>query len=185
MLSKIYIYRSAQERLFKIAKLALPNEIGGLAKINRIKGLPVITEIALLEQTTNGVNTTLDDEAIYNFIMSKGRLNPGETWSCWWHSHANFPVFWSGEDNGTIDGFTNNWNVSVVVNAKEEVKCRVDYYYPIRTTVDVEVEIINDIQDEIDIAVKSSFPTPLQLQEKHWATKEMEIIDCEVEDERN
>ena len=55
----------------------------------------------------------------------------------WWHSHGDLGVFWSSTDEECAAGLANSrYFVSIVVNKKGDIKCRVDLYEPLRVTMD-------------------------------------------------
>ena len=64
---------------------------------------------------------------------------------CWWHSHANMSAFWSGTDTSTIDEYKDgDLSFALVVNIKEEYKCRVSLWKPFVLHQDVELNILNE-----------------------------------------
>lgn len=55
----------------------------------------------------------------------------------WAHSHGDMKVFWSGVDEETIAGLSNDeWMLSIVVNKDHDAMMRLDVYYPAHVHVD-------------------------------------------------
>ena len=65
-------------------------------------------------------------------LVDEGR-DPGKL-KLWWHSHAREEVFWSGEDEETIEHFANDWMISLETNHRMKTLCRLDHYEVRSTT---------------------------------------------------
>ena len=71
---------------------------------------------------------------------------------CWWHSHAKMSAFWSGTDTNTIDEYEDgDLSFALVVNVKEEYKCRVSVWKPFTMHEDVELNILDQEEDQYKI----------------------------------
>lgn len=125
-----------------------PYEISGLGKISIADQIITIEDIRIFKQHVSAGETVLDHRELGKFfddIIKKGE-DPS-VWKLWWHSHADFNVFFSGIDERTIDDFDNetpheNWMLSIVANHKNETLARVDIFNPIRCTItDIDWEI--------------------------------------------
>ena len=55
----------------------------------------------------------------------------------WWHSHGNLDVFWSTEDEATIQAFQSKWWISLVTNKYGEYAARLDIYSPTRVATEL------------------------------------------------
>lgn len=127
---------SAWEKLSLYIRLA-QGEVGGLARVRRDRddGF-IITECFLIDQRSSDVDTELDPAATSRFLIEQ--LQRGvdvEEFRLWWHSHAREAVFWSTDDERTIDHFGGEWLVSVVGNQAGKFLARFDRYEPRRETV--------------------------------------------------
>ena len=82
---------------------------------------------------------------------------------CWWHSHHTMGAFWSGTDLSSIDEYGDgDLSFALVVNLKEEYKCRVSLWKPIELHKDIELNIMDsekDIPTEILAEVKAKCET--------------------------
>ena len=54
----------------------------------------------------------------------------------WWHSHAQMGVFWSATDDKAVEEFSDGWMISIVGNHKGDFRVRLDWYDPVRFTLD-------------------------------------------------
>jgi len=141
-------------------------EISGLGKIRKEEMRIVVEDIILLEQEAGHTSTIISLDGMAK-VMDK-LLEDGEDMPrCWWHSHANMEVFWSGTDIATIASLDNlqeedNWWLSVEINKKGEIKARIDVFSPFPGTfddLDWDIEYGNEelekaIIDEIEEKVK-------------------------------
>ena len=94
----------------------------------------VISNAQLLDQECTGVSTDLDQEAIAAAML---RHEAPEKMRAWVHSHADMQTYWSEQDEETIEAMRNDsFLVSIVVNKKGAVRCRLDVFRPIRITLD-------------------------------------------------
>ena len=75
---------------------------------------------------------------------------------CWWHSHHTMGAFWSGTDLSSIDEYgegESDLSFALVVNLKEEYKCRVSVWKPVEVHQDVELEIVGEKDVEIPLEI--------------------------------
>jgi hypothetical protein len=133
----VFLSDLARQKMNIYVQLA-EGEISGLGEVEVVnKHNFVITDIFLLKQKCTINGTLLDRLDISRFLFE--RIQDGgnpATIKLWWHSHADIGVFWSADDEQTIDGFKNKWMVSVVTNRAGNMLARVDVYEPIRVTED-------------------------------------------------
>ena len=133
----VYIYPKEYQKLFEWVKLA-PGEISFMGLVEDQEGQPCISKIFLLEQECTSAETDIDQKVLGALQEKLLRTDDSaKNMRAWIHSHADMSTFWSGTDKSTIESFgTNNLFVSIVVNKKHEIKCRIDIYRPVRMTID-------------------------------------------------
>ena len=145
--NKIIAYSESAHRQFK-------SEIGGMAICYENKdGDWVIHDPVILKQTITASNTHLKKKelAIY-YTDAHKKYKKYNYRFLWWHSHHTMQAFWSGTDLDTIDEFKEgDFSFALVVNLKEEYKCRISVWEPIEVHEDVELEIVDS--DKKDNAI--------------------------------
>lgn len=126
----------AWEKLWLYIRLA-EGEVGGLASVEPDGGHDfLMTDCFLIAQRATDVDTELDPAATSRFLLASleaGR-DPGAL-RLWWHSHARESVFWSTDDERTIDHFGGESLVSLVGNQAGKFLARFDRYEPRRETL--------------------------------------------------
>jgi hypothetical protein len=135
-----------------------PVEISGLGNIEVYSPEELmITDIFILKQNATAVSTTLDTDAIAEFLtIGVEKSDELTNIRCWWHSHVNMDVFFSPLDENTISCFTGDFLVSVVGNKRGEFLSRLDIFQPLRLSLDIpfrcmeEEEIRKCVEDEIN-----------------------------------
>lgn len=164
---KLFIMPECMKRITYYTEAA-DGEVSGLGTIKKDeKGLLIIDKVFLLDQECSGADTEIKPEAIHNLMYDLIKIgdDPGRI-KFWWHSHDNMNVFWSGTDHECVEGLSNEFAASLVVNKHGDRLCRLDIYTPIRITLDNVVikEIIeNDIElkekcvEEVKQKVKSAY----------------------------
>ena len=137
--NKIIAYSESAYRQFK-------SEIGGMAICYENKdGDWVIHDPVILKQTITASNTHLKKKelAIY-YTEAHEKYKKHNYRFLWWHSHHTMQAFWSGTDLDTIDEFKEgDFSFALVVNLKEEYKCRVSVWKPVEVHEDVDLEIVD------------------------------------------
>ncbi len=147
-------------------------EISGLATVERYGERDfLVTELYLLKQKCSPSQTTLDPEGLaqfaYDFVRNGGDMSKLKVW---WHSHANFGVSWSQDDERTIQGFQNEWLLSIVGNKAGAYLARLDVFSPVRVTDrgllvrsfrPVDAEQLKEIEAEIAEKVTVEVPKPV------------------------
>ena len=94
----------------------------------------VVTDPLLLEQKCTGVSTDMDQGAIAKVLVEHDHP---EKIRAFIHSHVEMPVYWSEQDEETIEALANEtFLLSIVVNKKGAVRCRIDVFKPVRVTLD-------------------------------------------------
>lgn len=134
---KVSITPGALERLNGYIAVA-EGEISGLGVVDKVGPKEfVITEVLIFKQECSPSESNFNNDGLAEFLTQA--IREGQDigcLKCWWHSHANMGTFWSATDKGTIEGFDNDWMISIVGNKKGEFLVRLDVYQPVRLTVD-------------------------------------------------
>ena len=122
-------------------------EIGGMAvTIQDEDGDWTIKDPVIMKQEVSAALCELDktELAAYYSKMAIKYKNKNMRF-CWWHSHAEMGAFWSGTDINTIDEYEDgDLSFALVVNVKEEYKCRVSVWKPFVMHNDVELNILDN-----------------------------------------
>lgn len=121
-------------------------EIGGLGTVVEDPEGLLITDLFLLSQKVSASDTELDTDAVCDFLA---RLVAGGGDAAlvrlWWHSHADMDVVWSETDRKTIGSLPGDFWVSLLVNRRGELACRLDAFQPQRQTWDLPLaEVLDD-----------------------------------------
>jgi hypothetical protein len=127
---------AAWEKLFLYMRLAA-GEVGGLASVvQQGPAAFLVTDCFLIRQRATDVDNELDPAATSMFLIDYLRTghDPAEL-RVWWHSHGRESVFWSTDDEHTIDHFGGEWLVSIVGNQRGKFLARFDRYEPTRQTL--------------------------------------------------
>jgi hypothetical protein len=142
---------SAWRRL-RLYTTRCPYEIGGLGTVAQAGEDFVVEEVFVLDQDVNDIATRLEPESVHGLLLSiVADGGDPSALRLWWHSHARESVFWSGEDEETIDRFQNDGMLSVVTNHRGQVLARIDVYRPRGTTwlwVDEGEDVVPTEQEE-------------------------------------
>lgn len=114
-------------KLYHYVKFA-KGEVSAIGKVRKVKGDFVVTDIHLIDQICTGASTTLNEEALMNFIYK--RVIKGErieNYCLWFHSHAGMGVFWSTIDEDNISRLKTKYPlVSLLMNKRGEMIARLD-----------------------------------------------------------
>lgn len=115
---------------------ASPGEISGLGrtKVQKKKGtlIVTVTDVRIFKQTVSSAETTLTSDTLGKALIAliKAGEKP-ERWNLWWHSHADFQVFFSSQDERAISGIlgkkaSDKYFFSVVINKDGDLTGRAD-----------------------------------------------------------
>lgn len=159
-------------------------EISGLGSI-RIDGQNIfVTDVFLLMQRNNSVETNFVPEDVDSFItdLIKKGASTGNI-KVWWHSHNIMDTFWSHDDSSTIDHLKNSWMISIVGNKQNKFECRLDFYKPFRLSIPLQWQIFipdtdivcEDIRQEVAQKV-IQIPEP-KIQKGRYFYPNSEIFD--------
>jgi hypothetical protein len=125
----------AWQKLWLYISLAR-GEVGGLASVISEGDDFLMTDCFLIEQRATDVDTELEPKAASRFLIDY--LNQGGDPSqlrLWWHSHARESVFWSMDDERTIERFGGEYLVSLEGNFAGKFLARLDRFEPKREPV--------------------------------------------------
>ena len=136
---KITITPQAREKILYWTE-ATTLEVSGLGLVDRTSDGFLITDVFIMKQVSSGSGTELDNEAVARLLLDldKAGTDTGKL-KCWWHSHSQMGVFWSGTDEACIKdlgGEQGEYFVSLVTNRKGELLLRLDIFRPFRATID-------------------------------------------------
>lgn len=106
-------------------------EVGGLGSVEPEDGGFLMSDCFLIDQQATDVDTMLEPEALSRFLMDYAAAgkDPSEL-RLWWHSHAREMVFWSMDDEHTIDNFGGELLVALVGNFEGRFLARMDRFEP-------------------------------------------------------
>jgi len=131
-LLNVRIKKEAYNKIIAEA-IASPGECSGFGMIKMIGDTFEIYDIVVPKQINTRASTTIDPDDLVSIILEldeQGKTT--EDWHCWWHSHADSNVFYSGTDEDTIANVMNYFSkdyrylVSIVVNKRCEITARID-----------------------------------------------------------
>ena len=153
---EVYIDKECWDKVINYAKAAYnteKSEIGGMMICIEDKdGDWIMQDPQIVTQEIGGTTCDLDKEelAIYYTGMAV-KYKEHNFRFCWWHSHHTMSAFWSGTDLSSIEEYgegASDLSFALVVNLKEEYKCRVSVWKPIELQQDVELNIVSATKEE-------------------------------------
>ena len=158
---KVYIYKDCWDKIINYAKAAYSSEkaeIGGMAVVTKDKdGDWLIENPQIVTQEIAGTTCDLDKEELAKYYTEMAvKYKDNDFRFCWWHSHHTMGAFWSGTDLSSIDEYgegESDLSFALVVNLKEEYKCRISVWKPLEVHQDVELEIVGEKDLEIPIEI--------------------------------
>ena len=172
---EVYIEEKDWDRIINYARSSEKQwgtEIGGMAVTREDeKGNWQILDPVILKQEVSAALCELDktELALY-YSKAAMKYSKDNIRFCWWHSHAKMDAFWSGTDTNTIDEFEEgDLSFALVVNVREEYKCRVSVWKPFTMHEDVELTILGkedkyEVPKNINSEVKALCTQP----ERTW-----------------
>ena len=169
---EVYIDKECWDKIINYAKAAYHTEkceIGGMSVVTQDKdGDWLIQEPVILKQEIGSTTCDLDKEELAKYYTQMAaKYNKIDFRFCWWHSHHTMQAFWSGTDISSIEEYgegESDLSFALVVNLKEEYKCRVSVWKPVEIHQDVELNILSnkekvEIPNEILTEVKAKCET--------------------------
>ena len=162
---EVYIDKECWDKIINYAKAAYHTEkceIGGMSIVTQDKdGDWTIQDPVILKQEIGGTTCDLDKEELAKYYTKMAvKYKDTNFRFCWWHSHHTMGAFWSGTDISSIEEYgegESDLSFALVVNLKEEYKCRVSVWKPVEIHQDVELNILNnepDIEIPLDIVAE-------------------------------
>lgn len=158
---KMVISDDARKRIQYWVDIA-PGEVSGLGKVQYFKDANalLVENVWLVKQRNTGSSTELDAAEVGRLMYQTKDL-PGEL-KFWWHSHADFGVFWSGTDTDTFKNLGGNgWLCGTVFNKKKEMLSALYVAEPFRLwvpriTTTIYTPVPEEWKNEYDKATKES-----------------------------
>ena len=146
---EVYINKNDWDKIINYARCSSDKwgtEIGGMAVTIQDKdGDWQIKDPVIMKQEVSAALCELDKTELAQYYSKMEiKYKKDNMRFCWWHSHAEMQAFWSGTDTNTIDEYSDgDLSFALVVNVKEEYKCRVSVWKPFEMHEDVELTIVN------------------------------------------
>ena len=133
---RVTIDAEALERIWHWTDLAK----GEFSCLGQVADDVLVHDVQLFHQTCTSASTDIDQQALAQFLCQHQRP---EKVRAWIHSHGSLNVFWSQQDDACIEGLENEtFLLSIVVNKRRDMKCRLDIWQPVRLTLDdISVEV--------------------------------------------
>ena len=158
---KVYILKDCWDKIINYAKAAYHSEkceIGGMSVVTQDKdGDWWIEDPQIMNQEIGGTTCDLDKEDLARYYTQMAiKYKDTNFRFCWWHSHHTMGAFWSGTDLSSIDEYgegESDLSFALVVNLKEEYKCRISVWKPLEVHQDVELEIVGEKDVEIPLEI--------------------------------
>ena len=155
---EVFIHKECWDKIINYAKAAYHSEkaeIGGMSIVTQDKdGDWTIQEPVIMKQEIASTTCDLDKEELAKYYTKMAvKYKDTNFRFCWWHSHHTMSAFWSGTDLSSIEEYgegESDLSFALVVNLKEEYKCRVSVWKPVEIHQDVELNIIGK-EDTIEI----------------------------------
>lgn len=189
----VYIDYKAWAKFRYWINLSGSDEVSALGIIDELQvngtttGL-LVTEIFLLEQIVNGVETTIEDKAVADLMIDLATQNiDGAKLKCWIHSHADMKTFWSSTDHKCCELLANgSYSVSIVTNARNDILTRLDVYNPCHMVLDkIPTQIYYPQDDELEKQLEAEFKAKVKRIKPPQISKEKTtpVSDFESEEE--
>jgi len=158
---KVYILKDCWDKIINYAKAAYHGEkaeIGGMSVVTQDKdGDWWIEDPQIMNQEIGATTCDLDKEDLAKYYTQMAvKYKDTNFRFCWWHSHHTMDAFWSGTDLSSIDEYgegESDLSFALVVNLKEEYKCRISVWKPLQVHQDVELEIVGKEDVEIPLEI--------------------------------
>ena len=162
---QVFIDKECWDKIINYSKAAYhteKSEIGGMSVVTQDKdGDWLIQDPQIVTQEIGGTTCDLDKEQLAEYYTKAAIKYKDDNFRfCWWHSHHTMDAFWSGTDLSSIDEYgegESDLSFALVVNLKEEYKCRISVWKPVVIHQDVEVNIIDntpDVEIPLDIVTE-------------------------------
>lgn len=146
----IYLTSKTSRQISLYTKMA-QGEISWMGKVIRRGEFDFfVDEIFLIKQETTPTKTKFDDDAMAMFLFKYHQAgNDVGDLKLWLHTHHNFAVGWSLQDEDTINEFNRaEYLISIVTNKFDDFMARIDIFRPLRLTVDAQIVILPNFTAE-------------------------------------
>ena len=158
---EVYIDQGDWNKIMNYANAAYDTEkceIGGMSVVTQdTDGDWMIQNPVILKQEIGSTTCDLDKEELAKYYTEMAvKYKNIDFRFCWWHSHHTMSAFWSGTDLSSIEEYgegESDLSFALVVNLKEEYKCRISVWKPIEIHKDIKLNIIKDIDDKIPVEI--------------------------------
>ncbi len=144
---------------------ACPGELSGFGLVDFVGGRLLIRDVFVPSQRSSAASSVITEADLTRFLgemldsgADTGRLH------LYWHSHADFEVFWSAVDLQTVaSSFPQaDWLLALVLNRRGDVKACLQMYRPVTgrfedlpVTLHVDPDLRAQIREEIRDKVRS------------------------------
>ena len=151
----VYIKETSWKKIMNYASCAydtMKTEIGGMSVVIKDdNGDWWIKDPVIMKQEVSGGLCEIDKTELSAYYTKAALKYKKECMRfCWWHSHHTMGAFWSGTDLDTIDEYEDgDLSFALVVNLKEEYKCRISVWNPIVMHKDVELNIVKSMTKKV------------------------------------
>lgn len=153
----VRITSRAFEKMFAWVEIS-PHEVGGFGLVEERNDGYLITDVALVHQDANAVETDIKPEDAARFVaeveIPARRAGRKGQWRLWWHSHVRMPPDFSATDNLTAASRVdyNDWSIALVINKVKAMSVRVDIKEPRLVLTHVPLIIVLDKGSELPSA---------------------------------
>lgn len=145
----VRITSGAFEKMFAWVEIS-PHEVGGFGLVEEQDDGYLITDVALVDQDANAIETDIKPEDAARFVaeveIPARRAHRKGQWRLWWHSHVRMAPDFSATDNLTAASRVNynGWSIALVINKFKAMSVRVDIKEPRLVLTHVPLIIVLD-----------------------------------------
>lgn len=182
---RIAMCAGAYQKMVTYARLC-DTEINGFATVEVVDDTFTIRNVCITSQEVSGGHATADPDELHRLLVEcvQNGIDPS-TLRCQWHSHAAMPSYFSAMDEESIEGWTGDFLVSIVVNHRSDVAVRLDLFRPFRMAWDnLRLIPLFDAPDE-DLVASCAADIEAMVTERHEGLADIvaNLIDSTEEGE--
>lgn len=135
-----------------------------------------VVDIRIFKQVCNAGHTSLDGDMLTKFYveLSKQGENMAD-WNLWWHSHNDFGVFFSGEDDDTAEKYSAGRLYSICINKNGDLVARVDDHHK-RIAEGIDPRIENPVQESLMATCRAEVKKKVKIEHYHYRKHKGPII---------
>lgn len=122
---QLIIPADAFQRLMLYVMLC-PQEVAGYGLIRREENLFRLDEVFILKQVVSEQHAATNVLDLNRKVGELARQNRHDLMRFQWHSHANFPAYFSATDVNNIHEWNGDWLISFVMNKDCDIEIRLD-----------------------------------------------------------